>query len=80
MKMAAILKSALHTYATRSPDSIRIKIPDHYFDEFAAILSDLEKLNDMYYDEKYKLPGMTQEAVYLDDFVEYYWTTFPPRV
>ena len=39
--------------------------------------NNLDILSDMYYEEKYKLPGKTRKTCYYDDFVAHYWATHP---
>lgn len=76
-KMASIFKSALLACRKQYPELIRYEIPDGYFEGFTPISDDLETLTDMYYEEKYKLPGKTHETCYYDDFVAEYWANRP---
>ena len=76
-KMASIFKSALLACTQQYPQFIEFPIPDDYFQSFSPLSDDLETLSDMYYEEKYELPGKTHETTYYTDFVEHYWVTYP---
>ena len=76
-KMVAIFKSALYVCNSDYLQFIRYEIPADFFANFEPLSSDLDDLSTMYYEEKYKLPGKTDDTCYYDDFVAHYWDARP---